>query len=299
MESSAVRNRLLLAAAALLFSTGGAAIKAATLTAWQVASFRSGVAAVFLLVALPEARRGWSWRIVPPAFAYAATLVLFVLANRLTTSANAIFLQSTAPLYLLLLGPWLLREPVRRSDWLCILAVAAGMVLIVSGGESAAATAPDPRRGNLLAVSAGLTWALTITGLRWLGRAAPENAKGGAAMATVAAGNILGCLIALPMAMPVATPSAANAAVILYLGVVQIGLAYVCMTRAIRHVPALEATTVLLLEPAMNPVWAWLVQRERPGSSALAGGAIILAATLANTWRQARVAAPLKSLQSD
>jgi DME family drug/metabolite transporter len=286
MESSPVRNRLQLAVAALLFSTGGAAIKATTLTAWQVASFRSGVAAVFLLAALPAARRGWSWRIVPPAAAYAATLVLFVLANRLTTSANTVFLQSTAPLYLLLLGPWLLREPVRRSDLVCILAVAAGMVLIFSGSESAAATAPDPRRGNLIAAAAGLSWALTVTGLRGLGRAGKENA----AMATVAAGNVIGFVVALPMALPVGAPGAVSGVMILYLGVVQIGLAYVCVARAIRHVPAFEATTVLLLEPAMNPVWAWLVQGERPGTAALAGGALILATTLANTWRQTRVA---------
>ena len=286
MESSAARNRLLLAGAALLFSTGGAAIKAATLTAWQVASFRSGMAAVFLLVALPEARRGWSWRIVPPALAYAGTLVLFVLANRLTTSANAIFLQSTAPLYLLLLGPWLLREPVRRSDWLCIPAVAAGLVLIVSGSESAAATAPNPHLGKIIGAASGLTWALTITGLRWLGRMREANS----AMATVTAGNVIGFLVALPMALPVSAPGAATVAVIAYLGVVQIGLAYVCVTRAIRHVPAFEATTVLLLEPAINPVWAWLVHGEKPGSSAMAGGAIILAATLANTWWQSRPA---------
>ena len=192
MEPSPVRNRLMLAAAALLFSTGGAAIKAATLTSWQVASFRSGVAAMFLLAALPEARRGWSWRIAPPATAYAATLVLFVLATRLTTSANAIFLQSTAPLYLLLLGPWLLREPVRRADLPLIVAVAAGMALIFVGSGAAAATAPDPRRGNLLAMGTGVAWAFTVTGLRWLAREG-----GGGAAATVALGNVIGFLTAL------------------------------------------------------------------------------------------------------
>src|SRR5690348_3865814 len=285
MESSPVRNRLMLAAAALLFSTGGAAIKAATLTGWQVASFRCGVAAVFLLLALPEARREWRWRILPPAVAYASTLVLFVLANRLTTSANAIFLQSTAPLYLLLLGPWLLREPLRRADLLCVLAVATGMVFIFVGTEPVAVSAPDPPRGNLLGLGAGLAWAFTVTGLRWLGRAG----KGSGAVATVAVGNIIGFLIGLPMALPVESATAANAAVILYLGVLQIGLAYVFVTRAIRHVPAFEATTVLLLEPALNPLWAWLVQGERPGAGSLAGGAIILAATLANTWHYARL----------
>ena len=126
MRSSPLRNRLLLVAAAVLFSTGGAVIKAATLTPWQVASFRSGVAALVLLLVVPEARKGWSWRVAPVGAAYAATLILFVLATRLTTAANAIFLQSTAPLYLLLLGPWLLREPIRRSDVVYILAIAAG-----------------------------------------------------------------------------------------------------------------------------------------------------------------------------
>lgn len=284
LEASPVRNRLLLMGAALLFSTGGAAIKAATLTGWQVASFRSGVAALVLLAVLPEARRGWSWRLAPVGAAYAATLVLFVLATRLTTAANAIFLQSTAPLYLLLLGPWLLREPVRRSDLVYVLAVAGGMALLFRGTEQALATAPDPHRGNLLGVASGLAWALTVTGLRWLGRRGEANA----ALAPVVAGNLLAFLVALPMALPLTRISGADLAVILYLGVVQIGLAYVFVTRAIRHVPAFEATTVLLLEPVMNPIWAWMVQAERPGAWALAGGAVILSATLVNTWRQAR-----------
>src|SRR5688572_19821495 len=124
--SSPIRNRLLLVAAAVLFSTGGTAIKAASLTGWQIASFRSAIAAAMLLSVLPEARRNWSWRLVPPAAAYAMTVICFVLATRLTTSANAIFLQSTAPLYILLLGPWLLAERIHRSDLLYVAAVTAG-----------------------------------------------------------------------------------------------------------------------------------------------------------------------------
>jgi len=270
--------------AALLFSTGGAAIKAATLTGWQVASFRSGVAALAMLAVLPEARRNWSWRLLPVGVAYAATLVLFVLATRLTTAASAIFLQSTSPLYLLLLGPWLLREPVRRSDLLYVLAVAGGMLLLLRGSEPALATAPDPHSGNLLGLASGLAWALTVTGLRWLGR----SGAGNGALAPVAAGNVLAFLAALPMALPLTKISGSDVAVILYLGVAQIGLAYVFLTRAIRHVPAFEATTVLLLEPVMNPIWAWIVQAEKPGPWALGGGAVILSATLLNTWRHAQ-----------
>src|ERR1017187_2734857 len=162
MPSSPVRNPLPLFAAAFLFTTGGAAIKSATLTGWQVASFRSGVAAVVLFLALPEALRGWSWRIVPVAVAYAATLITFVLASRLTTAADAIFLQSTAPLYLLLLGPLLLREPIRGSDVWYIAAVGVGMTVFFLGTESALATAPDPQRGNLVAAVSGLLHAVML-----------------------------------------------------------------------------------------------------------------------------------------
>jgi drug/metabolite transporter (DMT)-like permease len=286
MESSPLRNRLLLMAAAVLFSTGGAAIKAASFTGWQVASFRSAVAAAALLLVVPEARRGWRWRIAPVGAAYAATLILFVLATRLTTAANAIFLQSTAPLYLLLLGPWLLREPIRRSDIVYILAIAAGMSLFALGAERAVATAPNPHAGNVRALASGLTWALTLAGLRWLSR----GKAGSAGMAAVTAGNIMAFLAALPMALPVASASPSGVAVILYLGIFQIGLAYWCLTRAVRHVTAFEATTMLLLEPVLNPVWAWLIHGERPGAWPLAGGAVILSATLMNTWRQSRPA---------
>src|SRR5689334_3602469 len=99
MGPSPLGSRLLLVAAALCFPTGGAAFKLVAMSGWQVASFRSGIAAIVMLVALPDARRGWTRHIVPVAFAYAATLISFVVANKLTTAANAIFLQSTAPLY--------------------------------------------------------------------------------------------------------------------------------------------------------------------------------------------------------
>lgn len=287
MNSSPLRNRLLVFSAALLFSTGGAAIKAASLTGWQVASFRSGVAAAVLLLALPEARRNWQWRIVPVAAAYAATLITFVLANRLTTSADAIFLQSTAPLYLLLLSPFLLREPIRRADVLYMLAVAAGMAVFFIGTESAVATAPDPPRGNLIAAVSGLFYALMLTGLRWLGRAG----EGNAGIPTVALGNLIACVAAVPMAVPVRSFHAHDGLVILYLGTVQIGIAYVCLTRAMRQVKAIEAATLLMLEPAMNPIFTWLAHGERPVAWSLTGGAVILSATLVNTWRQSRAEA--------
>ena len=285
--SSRVRYRLQLLAAAALFSTGGAAIKAADVTAWQVASYRSGIAAVAVLLLVPAARRGWGWRVWVVGVPYAATLVLFVGATKLTTSANAIFLQSTAPLYVLLLGPWLLRERVRRNDLFFMAAVALGLALFFVGADVPTTTAPDPRTGDLLAVLSGVCWALTVIGLRWLGTATPGA---GAGLATVAVGNIIACLAILPATLSAPAPDAGDWLVLGYLGFVQIALAYVLLTPALEHVPALEASTLLLAEPALNPIWAWLVHGEVPGVWALAGGALILAATLGKSWLSARPA---------
>ncbi len=282
---SRLTHRLQLVAAAVLFSTGGAAIKATQLTAWQIASFRSGIAGAVVLLLVPAARRGWSWRVALVGVAYAATMILFVAANKLTTAANTIFLQSTAPLYILLLGPLLLREAIRREDLVFMAAVAAGLMLFFVGAEAPVATAPDPARGNLLAALSGVAWAFTVMGLRWLG-SRPD--AGNAALTTVVAGNAIAFLVCLAPALPVTGTTTADWLTVGYLGVFQIGLAYLFLTAGIRHVPALEASTLLLVEPALNPIWAWTVHGETPGAWAVAGGALILLATLAKTWWDAR-----------
>ncbi len=277
------KSRIALVIAALLFSTGGAAIKATTLTGWQVASFRSSVAALALLLFLPAARRGWTWRPWTVASAYAGTLILFVLANKLTSSANAIFLQSAAPLYLAILGPWLLHEKTRRDELWLMGAIGLGLIICFQSEGTLAATAPNPGRGNLLAVLSGIFYAFMVIGLRWIGT--HEGEKG---IAAVALGNVLGFLIALPMAWPVASWTARDIAVLIYLGVFQIGLAYVFVSYALRYVPALEASLILLVEPVLNPVWAWMVHDEKPGSTSLLGGAIILVSTIVLAVRGAR-----------
>jgi drug/metabolite transporter, DME family len=275
--------RLQLVFAALLFSTGGAAIKASTLSGWQVASFRSGVAAFTLLLLVPATRRGWGWKPALVGATYAATLILFVIANKLTTSANAIFLQATSPLYLLLLGPLFLKEPVRRRDLLVVAAVLAGLVLFFVGNEAPVVTAPNPARGNLLALASGVSFAVTIAGLRWLSRR-----SAGAGLATVALGNLIAFVWGLPFALPVVSATGLDWMVILYLGAIQIGLAYACLTRGLQRVPALEASLLLMVEPVLNPVWAWLVHGERPSHWALLGGALIIGATATQAVVQAR-----------
>lgn len=275
--------RLRVLAAALTFSIGGAGIKACQLTSWQVASFRSGIAAVTLLLLLPEARRRWNARAALVGVAYAATVTLFVLANKLTTSANTIFLQSTAPLYILLLSPWLLREHIHRRDVGVMAVVALGMALLFVGTEHPYATAPDPAHGNILATLSGLCWALTLMGLRWMGRH-----EGGSAAPAVVIGNLLAFFAVLPFALPVEAARPLDWAIVAGLGTIQIGIAYVFLTEGMRYVPALEASMLLLLEPVLNPVWSWLIHGEKPRAWSLLGGAIILGGTLAKTWMDSR-----------
>lgn len=278
--------RLRLILASILFSTGGAAIKSATFTAWQVAGFRSGIAALAVWLMVPAARRGWNWRTFVVGAGYATTLILYVMANKLTTAANTIFLQSTAPLYILLLGPWLLKESIHRRDLAFMAAIAVGLAAFFVGREPPIATAPDPVLGNILALAAGVFWALTVMGLRWLG--ARSSAPSGEAAASVVVGNLIAFLVALPFALPATGHGTGDWLIVIYLGVFQIALAYVFVTAALREIPAFEASLIMLIEPALNPLWAWMVHGETPGAWAVGGGVIILAATVIKTWRDAR-----------
>ncbi len=167
-------------------------------------------------------------------------------------------------------------------------ALAVGMAFFFLGLDRASATAPRPLLGNVLAAAAGLTWALTVMGLRALGREGGSGAAAGAALA----GNAITALACLPLALPLAGADGGDWAGVAFLGVVQVGLAYFFLTRALTRVPAFEASLLLLLEPVLNPIWAWLAHGERPGGWSLAGGALILAATAIEDL--ARRASPIK-----
>jgi len=268
--------------AALLMSTGGAAIKACdSFSSWQVACFRAGIAGVVLLLVVPGVRHSFSIQTVAVGFAYAGASVLFVLATKLTTAANAIFLQSTSPITIVLLSIWLLKEPLRRRDALFMVALAAGLSLFFFGSHQPTTTAPDPVRGNLFALVSGLFWAVTVIGLRWLSHT--NKNVGNMAPAAVTFGCIIACVVTLPMALPVQQSHAADWLTVLYLGVFGVALVFLLLSRAMKQVPAIETGLLLLIEPALNPIWAWLLQGENPGLPAIAGGAIILSATAVHT----------------
>jgi drug/metabolite transporter (DMT)-like permease len=277
-----VRARWQLVLAALCFSTAGAAIKWCGFGPWQIAAFRALVAMLAIVGLIPEARRHWSWRVGLVGVGYAAAGLSFVFANKLTTAANTVFLQATNPLFVVLLAPWLLREPVRPADLAFMGALAVGLALLFVGGERRFATAPNPALGNVLASGSAVAWAFTVTGYRWLVRQGAKNH--GPVAAAAACGNLIVFLVCLPGALPLASGRATDWLIVIYLGVFQLGLAYVFLSRAITRVPALEASLFLLAEPILSPVWAWLAHGETPGPLAVVGGVVILTATVLKSW---------------
>ena len=305
--------------AGILFSTGGAAVKATELDAWQVAGMRSVVAAAVLLLAIPAARR-WTggsgrtgdaaastwWRspargralllTLGTGCCYCLTLVLFVHANKRTTAAETIFLQSTAPLFVLLLSPILLRERPGARQLLFVPLFGAGLVMAFFGGADAVATAPDPRTGNVLATFCGLAYGLTLIGLRAagrplsVGRAAGRPGEvspagdGGAVrapgIAAAACGNVIVCLACLPVMAPLDSVDPGDLGIVVLLGLFQVALAYVFVTRAARILEAPVLALLLLLEPALSPLWAMWFHGEQPHLLTWAGGGLIATATL-------------------
>ncbi len=288
-----MKARLQLVLAALCFSTAGAAIKWCGFGPSQIAAIRALVAMLAILVLIPESRHGWSWRVGLVGVGYAAAGLLFVFANKLTTAANTVFLQATNPLFVVVLAPWLLGEPVTRADLRFMGVLALGLALLfVGGGQRQFATAPEPLLGNVLAAGSAVAWAFTVTGYRWLARQRSEHSAGhGPIAAAAACGNLIVFLACLPAALPLAAGRPTDWVIVIYLGVFQLGLAYVFLSRAITRVPALEASLFLLVEPVLSPVWAWLAHGETPGPLAAIGGVVILAATALKSWRDTAVVA--------
>lgn len=279
-----LRDRLNVVIGGVLFSTGGVAIKAATLTGWQLSCFRSFIAGVAVLLLVPNARHGWSWRSLVVAVPYAATFTLFTLANKLTTAANAIFLQDTAPFYVLLLGPLLLGERIRRNDIALMLALIIGLGLIFNSIQNSSEIATNPELGNLLATCAGLSWALTVIGLRWIAIRSKKHKE--QPEAAVVTGCFLASLMAVFFSFPVESSTTVDWLIIFYLGVFQIGLAYSLIAKGIRSISALETSLLLLVEPVFSPIWAWLLLAENPGFLSILGGSLVISATAIHSFQK-------------
>ncbi len=254
---------LMLAAAAVLWSLGGLLIKSVELHPLAIAGVRSSVALLVILCFVGKPRFNWSRAQLGAALAYAATVILFVAANRLTTAANAILLQFTSPIYVALLAQKFLGEKTSTLDWMTIATTMGGVALFFMDLLS-----PAGMLGNVLALLSGVSFATLVVLLR--------SQKEGSPILSILLGNGVTALIGLPF-LTLGLPVAADWLPLLVLGVVQLGIPYILYSLAIKHVSALDAILIPILEPMLNPVWVFLVLGEVPGQWALVGGVIVMA----------------------
>ena len=270
---------LLLVATAIMWSLGGILIKSINANPLAIAGTRSAITAVVLLLVLRKPKFTWSGPQIGAALSYAATTIFFVTATKTTTAANAIFLQYTAPIYVAFLGAWLLKEQTKLLDWITVFIVMVGMVLFFLDNLT-----PTGLFGNVIAVASGISFAFLTIFMRMQ--------KDGSPLESILLGNLITAAIGLPF-LSRSLPDASGWLRLVILGVVQLGIPYILYSKAIKHVTALEAILIPVIEPLLNPVWVFLMLGEAPGPLSLIGGIIVLAAI---TVKCVLVTIPLKAL---
>lgn len=261
------RALVMLLLAALFWSLGGILIKMVHWHPMAIAGMRSAIAAVLIRIVFRKMSFTWSFDQVGGAVAYACTVLSFVVANKMTTAANVILLQYTAPIHAALFGAWFLGERASRLDWATILIALAGMALFFFDSLT-----PAGFWGNIVALGSGLSYGWLALFLR--------RQKSGSPMESVFLGNVLAALVGLPF-MFGSVPGTSDWIGLVLLGVVQLGLPYILFTIAIRHVSAVEALLIPMIEPVLNPLWAFLFLTEVPGRMSLLGGLVILGSVIA------------------
>jgi DME family drug/metabolite transporter len=274
---------VLILIAVLLWSTGGLFIKMTTLDAFAVNAGRSLLAA--LTVAIFTYRKGLRLDkfTLLTSFLYAGTLTCFVYANKNTTAANAIFLQYTAPIYILILSPFILKEKFRFADLITVIVCLAGMSFFFLEPQNAGnKLAADVFTGNIAALLSGIFFGLYFVFLRH-----PRSLSKNPAL-SVFYGNLIIVLLMSPFLFNnPPQPNGMDFLAITFLGIFQIGVAYILFTKGIsRGVRSLDASIIGFIEPLLNPVWVFLFVGERPSLWALIGGAVIVSAVIGHTLRQ-------------
>ena len=273
-NKASVSPLLLVLGAAVLWSTGGLFIKATHLSAFELSFGRSLLAAITIAIFTRREGFGINRISAVTSILYAALLILFVLATKLTTAANAIFLQYTAPVYVLILEPLFYKEKFRARDFVTVAICVGGMSLFFVGKLR-----PQDMTGNLLALASGVCFALFFLLLRH-SKARDVNRASSAIY-----GNLIVVLICAPAFFGALQRgvTAVDFGRVAYLGIVQIGFAYLLFTLAMaRGVRSLDAGIIGYIEPVLNPIWVFLFLGERPSGWAIIGGAIIIASVISH-----------------
>jgi drug/metabolite transporter (DMT)-like permease len=269
IDSPAERRRAVayLIVTAVMWSLGGILIKLVDWNPMAIAGTRSAIAGLFLLAVTRRLRPAWSVPQIGAALAYAGTVILFVVATKWTTSANAILLQYTSPIYVAIFAPRFLGERPRLIDWLTIAAVMSGMGLFFLDKLTV-----QGYWGNVCAVASAVTFAWFTLFMR--------KQRAGSPLESVILGNFIAAAIGLPFARA-GLPDARGWGGLLILGVVQLGASYLFYVAAIKHVQALDAILISVVEPILNPIWVLILAGERPGLLSLVGGAIVVGSVAA------------------
>jgi drug/metabolite transporter (DMT)-like permease len=276
MNSLSERRKaiLYLVLAAILWSTSGVLVK---IMDWQPIAILAGrsifASVVFLIYLRRIPTRFNRWQLMA-AVAFILTQFLFITSTKLTTAANSIFLQYTAPIYVVLLAYWFLGEKPSRTDWLSMLVIFLGLALFFGDQLS-----PEGFYGNLLAILSGVTSAVMIVSFRAQKEGHPAES------------NLIAFLFTSMIGIPFIlkeTWTVNSWLILAFLGIVQIGFAFIFFTKGIKHIPALEANLIGTLEPVLNPIWVFLFYGESMGKFALIGGLILLGGVVLSAVGSAR-----------
>ena len=278
MNSLSERRKaiLYLALAAILWSTSGLFVK---ILDWQPVSILAGrslFASIVFLIYLKRLPTRFNWWQVLAALMFILTQFLFITSTKLTTAANAIFLQYTMPIYVVLLAYWFLSEKPSRTDWLSMLIIFIGLALFFGDELSA-----EGFYGNLLAILSGVTGAIMMVSFRAQKDGNPAES------------NLIAFLVTATLGAPFIlkeTWTVTNWSILAFLGIVQIGFAFIFFTKGIKHIPALEANLIGTLEPVLNPIWVFLFYGESMGKFALFGGLVVLGGVILSAVGSAKAA---------
>ena len=259
---------------AVLWSTGGIFFKNIELNGVAIAGIRSLISGSFMLLVT---RQGFRFSIRDEkgrldkessivywlaAIFYALTMILFVAANKLTTSANAILLQYTCPVYIILLAPFLTGEKNRPSDYVTVVGVMLGIILFFADGLES-----GNQFGNILAALSGISYALATIFMRRC-----RGNSGGA----MALSHLITAVVCLPFVIQSGMPNLKSSFFLLLVGIVSIGIPSILYTVGIRTVRALTVSFITMLEPVLNPVWVIIFAGEVPSPKTIFGGLLIL-----------------------
>jgi drug/metabolite transporter (DMT)-like permease len=241
------------------------------LSAFQIAAYRSLIAA-FTILAI-AALRGERLKLrldrlnLACAITYAGTLILFVMSTKLTKAANAIFLQFSAPIYLLFLEPLALKTAFKRRDLIAVAACLGGMGLFFAGKLEM-----GDLLGNVLGMASGVCLAIFSLLLKHKSRIHSDEDP----VSAIVLGNFVVFLLCLPMILHAPKVDLRQGTMLLYLGVFQIGIAYMLFTVGMRYVSATGAMITSMLEAVFNPVWVFLGIGEKPSNYAMLGALVML-----------------------